>query len=433
MKHPANYYIIVFSITLFLLIAMNWSSLRITLIMLMTLKRGILSQNCFWWSINDLLADSTGVEIYQTLKGEGRFVRLNLAGRSIHLLTDMRDVKQLLDHSPKPFGPGKIKENFFKTFMPANVGISKGAEWEYRRSYNDRVLETDRFHSLNGVFREYIQTALFTMKPTDFESFTDLTRRLTSKIIFGTYDYNPLIYKVFKQADSVLSALFGTNTVNANDLAEYRHYLEHELQHPKPNTLMGLGHRFHAMLPIQEVIDQIPHWIFPIAGLFSVHLPRLLVLLANHPDELRRVQLDFESGTIGYARNCILELFRLNNAVNSTFRTLTEPFQFPDSEHEFPAGTEFVFFNNPILRDLFENPHQYQPMRWNSSDEHSYMALMFNQGNQRCPGKELTISLLTMGLEAFLKMHNYQIKTNIQLNPAKIPYILNPCTIRFES
>jgi hypothetical protein len=57
---------------------------------------------------------------------------------------------------------------------------------------------------------------------------------------------------------------------------------------------------------------------------------------------------------------------------------------------------------------------------------------MFNQGNQRCPGKELVISLLTHALVIYLQQNKYKLETNIKLNKEFIPYIINPCTIEFQ-
>jgi cytochrome P450 len=430
---------ILFILVLLLLItiiATQWENIRVNLIVLATLKRGIISQNCFWWSINDVLPDSTGAQVYSVLKAQGRFIKLSILGERIYLVTDIQDIKQMLDLSPNPFGPGIFKENFFSTFMPKNVGISVNPEWKYRRNYNDKVLETDKKHHMNSIFQSYIQTAFRNMNPKNFEEFTELTRSLTSKILFGTYEYNKTIYTIFKQADSILSARFNVNTVNQDDLHEYRSYLRNELENPKPNTLMAIANEYHKMLPLDDVIDQIPHWIFPIAGLFSVHLPRLLVLLLNHQDELQKVK--YEIQTIGYKtkdnyiRKCILELFRLNNAVNSTFRGLTDSYTFPGHETTFEKGTQFVFFNNPVLRDLFESPNEFIPSRWTLELESSYSALMFNQGNQKCPGKEIVISFITMGLVSYLEL-NANLETDIKLNPSFIPYILNPCTITFKT
>jgi cytochrome P450 len=419
-----------------LIIVLNWEMIQINLIVIFTLNRGIISQNCFWWSMNDLLPDATGAEVYKTLKAQGRFIKLNVLGERIYLLTDIDDISQLLDLSPDPFGPGKIKKNFFSTFIPKNVGISTGKEWEYRRDYNDKVLETDRLHQYNQAFGSYIEEVFTAARPKTFADFTEATRKITSRIIFGTYDYDPILYKVFKQADSLLSARFNVNTVDPVDLEAYRTYMRKELESPKPNTLLALANTHHALLPMDSVIDQIPHWVFPIAGLFSVHLPRLLVMLSNHPDELKTVVHEFHDETqfrrTSYVRKCILELFRLNNAVNSTFRGVTEPFTFDNSDQVFEAGTQFAFFNNSVLRDLFDRPNQFVPSRWSPELEEGSSALMFNQGNQRCPGKELVISLLTQGLGSYLRLNNDSIETPIKVDTNFIPYILNPCTITFQ-
>jgi hypothetical protein len=431
-----NYFSLIFFIIVLFIILLLWDTILFNILIILTLKRGILSQNCFWWKVSEFNSDLTGAQIYQKFKTKGRFVKINVLGRNIYLLTDLNDIKQLLDLSPNPFGPGVVKKNFFDTFMPKNVGISVNPEWKYRREYNDKVLQTDKNHYLNPIFDDYIKESFLSIQPKNFEEFTELTKQLTSKIIFGTYQYNPIIYKVFKEADSIFSALLNINTVNSEDLEQYKTYLNYELQNPKENTLISIANKYHKLLPTDEIIDQIPHWIFPIAGLFSVHLPRLLVVLANHPDILEQVIIEIKNNNLvtdyNYTRKCILEMFRLNNPVNSTFRQLLESFTFNNSDKVFEKGDQLVFFNNPLMRDLFDYPNQFVPSRWNTQLENSYRALMFNQGNQRCPGKELSISLLTMAIKNYLEINNYTINTTIKIDTEFIPYLINPCTITFS-
>jgi cytochrome P450 len=126
---------------------------------------------------------------------------------------------------------------------------------------------------------------------------------------------------------------------------------------------------------------------------------------------------------------------RLNNPVNTTFRTLLRDYTF-DEKHSFKKGTQFLIANNPVLREkeFFDKPNQFIPERWTPEMEKSYYAISFNQGPQRCPGKELVIFLCQSFLYNFVKLkkidHNTQIDT-IEIDTNYIPQIINPCTIYF--
>ena len=99
---------------------------------------------------------------------------------------------------------------------------------------------------------------------------------------------------------------------------------------------------------------------------------------------------------LSYTRQCILESLRLNNLVVTTFRTLLQDFTF-DNKYSFKKGTQFLILNNPVLREkeYFEKPDQFIPERWTPEMEKSYYAISFNQGPQRCPGKELAIYIMS--------------------------------------
>ena len=75
-------------------------------------------------------------------------------------------------------------------------------------------------------------------------------------------------------------------------------------------------------------------------------------------------------------RYCILETLRLNNPVNSTFRSLCKDFTFDDGT-ELKKDTQMVILNNPILRQeiCFENPNKFIPERWSPELEKEYCTL----------------------------------------------------------
>lgn len=57
---------------------------------------------------------------------------------------------------------------------------------------------------------------------------------------------------------------------------------------------------------------------------------------------------------------------------------------------------------------------------------------MFNQGPQKCPGKELAISLLSSACQAYLE-NNYRQLSRIdpKLNQEEIKQMINPYSIKF--
>ena len=64
-------------------------------------------------------------------------------------------------------------------------------------------------------------------------------------------------------------------------------YLNHYIDNPKPNSLVELC--LTVTNDKEEIRHQIPHFIFPITGLFITTIPRLLLLLCNHKDIFKKV------------------------------------------------------------------------------------------------------------------------------------------------
>ena len=139
----------------------------------------------------------------------------------------------------------------------------------------------------------------------------------------------------------------------------------------------------------EEIQHQIPHFIFPIAGLFITTIPRLLLLLCNHRNIFKKVINEIysvnnstseEINKLTYLRKCILETLRLNNPVITTFRTLTKDYKF-DNKYSFKKGDQFLILNNPVLREkeYFKKPNEFIPSRWTLKMEKSYYAISFNQ------------------------------------------------------
>ena len=188
-----------------------------------------------------------------------------------------------------------------------------------------------------------------------------------------------------------------------SDLSDrFRSYIWENIQHARPSCLVNGSGEFS--LTKAGCIDQVPHWIFPVRGVVATVAPRVLALLANDPRSLRRLRTEMRDCNVDSAkqiyacyflRACVLECLRLNNLVTSTFRSACTEVVLP-SGGRFNKGSQFLILNHPLLRraTCFKSPNAFRPQRWNKSLEKEYCSMMFNQGPQECPGKELSIFLV---------------------------------------
>ena len=436
--------IIVFLILLFLIYR---EQLKIHLLNHLVILRGILAPNCYWFRISDfLLSDGAGVDLYNNFKEKyGDFVSSNMFGKNIYIVTNNNYIKIILDNSPNLFGVGKLKKSFFKTFMGKNVGVSTGCPWKKRRRINEITLVTDKLHIYAEKYNYDIIEQLMNWKnkaKINHNDFKNFGKKMVAKIVFNENYIDNDVFNVFSEANS-LQVFYNPNfEINSEIYNNYLKILKCYMNNPKKSSLIELC--IMATNNKNEALHQIPHFIFPIMGLFITTIPRLLLLLCNHTKVFKRVIHEIYSINenykeiyhLNFLRKCILETLRLNNPVITTFRTLTQDYTF-DNKYSFKKGTEFLILNNPVLREkeFFLYPNKFIPSRWTAKMEKSYYALSFNQGPQKCPGKELAIYLTQNFVYHFLKIKKIGISNTIitnKINIDNIPQVLNPCSIKFN-
>ena len=404
------------------------------------IKRGILAPNCDWWEVSSrTLKDASGVELYYRFKEKyGKIIPVKMAGVNMHLVTDIDYIRIILDNSPFIFGAGILKYKMFKSFMEFNLGISEGCPWVKRRTLNINVLDTDRLHEYAPQFHNDIGQVLTAgTLPTTFQEFSLVAKKITMLVVFGTDKVVEQVFQIFNEANSMKALTEENYKIDPQILSVYTAYLRKNIAKPNPHSLMYLATQ--GTSDEHELIHQIPHWIFPIVGLIHTSIPRILLLLSNHPDKLQKLlaelgklpNLNAETiYNLRYLRNCVLETLRLNNPVVTTFRKSLFDYDFPDGD-SYPKGTQFVILNNPVLRDpeFFSEPNKYIPERWTAELELTYNVIMFNQGPQRCPGKELAIFILQSFLVQYLQLYGPNLNM-AKIDTNNVPQMINPCTIK---
>lgn len=387
-----------------------YDTISANLVMLLTIKRGILSPNSCWQYLSTLYHDRTGIKLFKRLKSKDKIVPVKLGTTTMNIITDLKIIRYVLENSPTIFGVGKFKYNFFKGFMKHNVGVLNDPHWHSIRKYNECVLASDQKHPFINYWERLIVS---TLNEIDYDNndnidFDKVAKFLTAKIVFGLNKIPEEIYDQFKKTNSIKFLFTGDHGFNQKinkRIKEFYHSQiildsDSELESGS-QSLIYLAKRCPFNHSKKDwKIDQIPHWIFPINGLFAVHSPRLIKLLKEEKQTLNKLIYLKNSGD---KRECfkllrwsILELFRLNNPVNSSFRTVQKSINLGGKQYN--KGDQLMISNIPILRDseFWNKPEMFLPERWKYKDENSTESISFNHGPQRCPGKELAISLISI-------------------------------------
>jgi len=415
----------------------------------MIILRGLINPNCYWMNQSDkILLDKSGVNTFKLIKSRTSepFVPLNILNIQILLVTDINYIEKILQNSPNPFNVGKLKYQFFKSFMKHNLGVSQGKEWKRRRFVNEEVLYLNRVHELTENINYYIKDLVNNNNFHVFKDFLYASQKLATKIVFNQEEIAKDIFNFFAEVNNI-KHYTERNYIAPKELEnKYFAYMKKNINNPVKNSLISIAKRHETN--ITELSHQIPHWVFPIAAIVNSIVPRTLLLLLNHKDKLNKVMIEINENfdennwttlfSLKYLRKCILEILRLNNNVVSLFRTLESNFKF-DDKYSFQKGTQFAIFTNPILRsnEYFEKADHFYPERWTSDLELKYLpAISFSRGNQKCPGKDLTFTITICFLTHLLKKiekinPNLNVKTN-SINILNIPHSINPCKINFD-
>ena len=441
--------LVVFFIVLIYLFK-NYDQIKIWFLNRIILERGILAPSCPWYKLSSIfLNDGAGVNLYNDYKEKhGDFAPSKMFNEDIYVVTNVNYIKQILDNSPDTFSVGKLKKQIFQSFMKKNVGVSSGCPWKRRREMNEKALLTDQLHDYsekyNNDIHHFMNKRWKNKRILKYKDFTKIGRYMTAKIIFNTTKINNDVFNLFSEANTT-DAFYPGFKLDPFVVFNYNHYLDKHIKNPNVNSLIHLCLTMSS--DPEEVKHQIPHFIFPLVGLYITSIPRILTLLFNDKKSLQKVMNEITSiqtyrndkllskkiYELSFLRKCILETLRLMNPLITTFRTLTKDYSFDENYH-FQKGTQFLILNNPVLREkeFFENPNAFIPDRWTKDMEHSYYAISFNQGPQRCPAKELVIFLAQSFIYHFVSFNNVEQIEVETIDLTNVPQIMDPCEIKIK-
>ncbi|OBG99482.1 cytochrome P450 [Mycobacterium sp. E2699] len=126
-------------------------------------------------------------------------------------------------------------------------------------------------------------------------------------------------------------------------------------------------------------------------------------LLLHHPDALRRVQAEAQSGGEAFTTAVIHETLRVRPPAPFTARVAAQPF--PIGGYLVDAGTRIVVHIIAINRNpaIYEHPNEFRPERFLGSRPETYAWVPFGGGVKRCLGAAFSLRELVTVLHTLLR------------------------------
>jgi cytochrome P450 len=369
--------------------------------------------------------DASAVRFMQYLRrkyGEGP-VLVSAPGRQFALLLDASDVKSVLDRTPDPFSPAsREKRAALRHFEPHASLVTAGDKRPPRRAFNDTVLESaSRYHSFAGKFASTVRNeagALISSRdPKDelkWPAFAEAWFRSVRCIVLGEQarddrELTEDLARLRARANWVY-----LRAVDRRRLDRHRQRLAGYLRSAQEGTLVELARRCSGNEGVEQICDQISHWLFAFdAG--GITTFRALALFASHPAELEHAGAELAAWRDGqidlpYLSAGFLEAVRLWPTTPVILRETTRSVTCGSAA--LAAGSGVIVYAPFFDRDDERLPcaNEFTPDLWLGRDPGEVSPFVpFSAGPAVCPGRYLVTLVGTAWLAALLDAGRVQL------------------------
>ncbi|HTC22758.1 MAG TPA: cytochrome P450, partial [Gemmatimonadales bacterium] len=317
------------------------------------------------------------------------------------------------------FAVGKLKRNSMAALAPHALTISDDEQWTRLRPFNEGVLCSGRPHAFGQGFVEQVHRA-FSVAPATIDDIRRSMGRVMSGVVFGdgvapdrlTDEVQWLFDLVQHPVKRILLGPWARRR-----RARFYHTLRDAWRATAgspPPSLLGLAHGAAGNLAEEQLLQQVPHWMFTFTGSGTDLLARTLALVTSHPDTLARARSELASagpldqaetiGRLTFAEACLMEAARMYPPVTRTFHRA--PAGANAGAVRVPAGME-ILHSFPLLGRspvAVDEPKRFQPERWLSSAAPALAGDFdpFLSGARHCPGRELIVLVCKTALAILL-------------------------------
>lgn len=373
---------------------------------------------------------------------------LNLGVKKLLLVGGSDLSRQILESPPtsQQYATGSLKRNSMAFLAPHALTISDGQQWGRLRPLNERVLESGRPHEFRQAFLTQVHSA-FTTSPETIEDIRAAMGRTMLGVVFGTgapqslADDVQALFQLVQQPVKRLLLGPWARRRRARFYETLRRVWRESVSSPKP-SLIALLHREAQGFGEEEVLEQIPHWMFTFTGSGTDLLVRTLTLLTSHPAALTAARGEIgaagpldQADTVDrlpYLEASLRESARLYPPVTRTFHRAAGGVA--PGELRLPAGLE-ILHSFPLIggaESLSADAQRFRPERWLSPDTAAGAAEFdpFLHGARHCPGRELIMFVCKSALAILIG--RYQLVVTTPLPGEALPPAFPTHGIRFR-
>jgi cytochrome P450 len=342
-----------------------------------------------------------------TVRHRSPNVRLKLPAAPMLLVTDRDLSRHVLAAQPRHegYGPGTLKREGMSYLAPRALTIAEDERWVRLRPFNERVLCAGRPHDLQRTFLGHVRRA-FAQPVRSTEDIRIGMGHAMLAIVFGegvapeslADEMRAVFGLVQNPVKRRLAGARGRRRVEALYDGIRRAWQAGEAKGAP--SLLGMARNAGEE---EDLLQQVPHWMFTFTGSGSDLLIRGLAMIGSRPDDLRRARGELPLGgkldepasidALRYLEACLLEGARLFPPVRFTIHRAGAADAVNGSR--IAPGTELLQVFSLTQRDGGADPtaDAFRPQRWLSTRPEAEAAYpnLFLSGTRRCPGRDLIL------------------------------------------
>ena len=351
-------------------------------------------------------------------------VVLNLYFRKFLVVTGRELSAHILAQPPDALGfvEGRTKARAMSFLAPQALTITHGEQWRRLRRLNEDTLRVGGADARMQFIVDGVNKA-FQAPVSDIDDIRDCMALTMLMVVFG-FDSAPahLVEDVQVLFEHVQNPgrriLFGWRQAKRRRrfYEALRRLWRESTESGEPSLLStARGTSYNGSFTEEELIQQIPHWMFTFTGSGTDLLARTLGIVASRNDVYDRVHaeamgrnstsLASAAMRMEYLEACLLEVCRLFPSVTRTFHAAPGGDTFDG--FRIPAGMEILHCFTANQRDVSRDStaNDFRPERWmepGSNAEAMYPSL-FLGGARDCPGKGLILLVCKVAIRKLIR------------------------------